>query len=372
MTAETLAGRLVLRPGREGAVRCERPMVSAALLDRLTAGRHAALLPEIIGAVFTLCADAQRGTSRRAIRAALGLSDAAADVAREARMLTLHVAREHLQRFALDLPTLVPCSAAASVQWMRDAPVVSLPPVGAASGEGFLAANEAALGSWLERRLFGLAPQAWLDGWVAERGAWLDRWCRERDHPLARWLAAVRDDALAIAWPCRPLDVLRDGEAGMRALAAAVAADPALPERPVWQGAPAETGPWTRVGQEWPAPTVWDRLGARLAEVARIGTGATLATGALPVGDGEGIAWTEMSRGLLLHWVRLEPGERDAKKARAARYQVFAPTEWNFHPEGAFAQMLRRASLSPVQVSLATAALDPCVAFTIEQEAQRA
>ena len=33
MTAETLAGRLVLRPGREGAVRCERPMVSAALLD---------------------------------------------------------------------------------------------------------------------------------------------------------------------------------------------------------------------------------------------------------------------------------------------------------------------------------------------------
>lgn len=368
MTPDGLAGRLILRPGAETSVRCERPMVGAALLERLTAGRHASLLPDIIAAVFTLCADAQRWTSRRAIRAALGVADSAAETAREARVLALHVVREHLQRFALDLPTLAPrASAPASAQWLRDAPVMSLPAFSGTAGEAALAATETALQGWIERRLLGMPPRDWLAAWRREQGAWLDRWCRERDHPVARWLAAVRDDALAIAWPCRPLDVLDDPDAGPRALAAAVAADPSFAEHPLWHGAAAETGPWTHRGHEVAVHKVWDRLGARLAEVAHLASGAPLALGALATGDGEGIAWTEMSRGLLMHWVRLAPGERTASTARAVRYHVLAPTEWNFHPEGAFARLLRQGTLSPPQVSLAAAALDPCIAFTIEK-----
>jgi len=162
--------------------------------------------------------------------------------------------------------------------------------------------------------------------------------------------------------------VLDDAEKAMRTLAAEVAADPAFAERPTWQGATAETAPWTRHGREVPVSTAWDRLGARLAEVAQLALGRPLAAGALRVGDGEGIAWTEMSRGLLIHWVRLEPGERDASTARAARYQVLAPTEWNFHPAGAFARLLRDGELSASQVRLAAATLDPCLAFTVEAE----
>ncbi|MDH4287752.1 MAG: hypothetical protein OEW27_07985 [Aquincola sp.] len=369
MTPDGLAGRLVLRPGADPSVCCERPMVGAELLQRLTAGRHAALLPDIIGAVFTLCADAQRSTSRRALRAALGTFDSDAERARDARPIALHTVREHLQRFTLDMPTLAPDAAAAvTAHWLRDAPVMSVPPMTGNAFEAALAATEVALPGWLERRLFGMAPAAWLAAWQRDPAAWLDEWSRGRDHPVARWLAAVRDDARAIGWPCRPLDVLTDAEGAMRTLAAAIAADPAFAECPTWQGATAETGPWTRHGRVRPVSTAWDRLGARLAEVAQLAVGTPLAAGAMATGDGEGIAWTEMSRGLLIHWVRLEAGERDAGSARAARYQVLAPTEWNFHPQGAFAHLLRDGVLAPAQVRLAAATLDPCLAFTVEAE----
>jgi hypothetical protein len=367
MTLDGLAGRLMLHPGAHVPVRCERPLVGATLLERLTQGRRAALLPDIIGAVFTLCADAQRWTSRRAIRAALGASVGTDEAAHEARVLALHVVREHLQRFALDLPTLAPRDAApVSAQWLRDVPVTSMPSFSGPAGAAALAATEAALQGWLERRLLGMPPREWHARWRAERGRWLDAWCRGRDHALARWLAAVRDDALDLQWSCRALDVLHDADAGMRGLAGELAADAHFAERPLWRGAPAETGPWTHLGDEMSARTVWDRLGARLAEVARLAAGVPLAIGVLPLGDGEGIAWTEMSRGLLVHWVRLEAGSRDASSARAARYRLIAPTEWNFHPDGEFARWLRDASPNPARVGLAAAALDPCIAFTVE------
>jgi hypothetical protein len=267
------------------------------------------------------------------------------------------------------MPTLVPDAAAAvAAQWLRDAPVMSAPPVAGGAADTAIAAIDVALPGWLERRLFGMALAAWLAAWQSDPAAWLDEWSHARDHPVARWLAAVRDEARAITWPCRALAVLDDAEKAMRTLAAEVAADPAFAERPTWQGATAETAPWTRHGREVPVSTAWDRLGARLAEVAQLALGRPLAAGALRVGDGEGIAWTEMSRGLLIHWVRLEPGERDASTARAARYQVLAPTEWNFHPAGAFARLLRDGELSASQVRLAAATLDPCLAFTVEAE----
>ena len=77
MTTELdlLAGRLTLAPGTADPIACERPMVGAALMRRLTEGRRAGLLPELIGSVFTLCASAQRSTSRRAVAAAFGLQD---------------------------------------------------------------------------------------------------------------------------------------------------------------------------------------------------------------------------------------------------------------------------------------------------------
>ncbi len=369
-------GRLVLRPGQPDAVRCERPAVGADLLDRLARGRRALLLPDILGAVFTLCAQAQRATSRRAIRAALAPAPLADDSrsddgrsddsqsdgprADQARSLSLHAAREHLLRFGLDMTAFTPpAGPAGDLDWVR-----GMPP-------------DTHLAGWLRDRLFGLDCAAWCDRWERDGSVWLTRWSRDADHPLARWLAAVREEAVAIDWPCRPLEVTRDPGRDMRELARALVDDPDMSHHPRWHGSPAETGPWTRRTRPWAVHTAWDRFGARLADVARIGAGESLDAGALTVDDGEGIAWTETSRGLLVHWVRLHRGDPPtagdaAEDARVAAYRVLAPTEWNFHPEGAFAGRLREPGLPRARVALAARSLDPCIEFTIEEASPHA
>ena len=361
MSVEHLAGRLLLCPQGAPAVVCERPMVGAALLGRLTAGRRAVLLPDLLAGVFSLCADAQRSTARRAVKAALGFADGDADAARDRLALTAHVACEHLQRFALDLPAHT--GAGGDVGWMRDAPVTALPSITTGPGEQALRHALQALPGWLERRLFGQGCAEWLAGWQAEGGAWLARWCACGGHPVTRWLAQVQADAHAAAWHCRALDLLDDPQEGMREVAEALRESPGYGERPLWQGEPAETGPWTRQGADEGVYTAWDRLGARLAELAALASGQPLALGALTLAGGEGIAWTEMSRGLLVHWVRLAPGSGEPTVQDC---RVLAPTEWNFHPEGLFARWLAGAPRAPATVRLAAAALDPCIAFTVQ------
>lgn len=374
MTAD-IAGRLLLAPGSATPIACERPMVGAGLMRRLAEGRRAALMPDLIGSVFALGAAAQRATSRRAIRCALGLEpEPAAAVAAEGQALAMATARDHLQRFALDLPSLLPMpGVAADPQWLRDAPVFSLGPLADAAAVGSAAA---ALPGWLERRLYGGPPAAWRERWLADPANALADWAEGQPHPLARWMLAVQPRARALALPCRPLGLLDEGEAGLRALVDALAQDDDLPEHPLWHGAPAETAPWTRFGRPEAFSVdfstefgIWHRLGARLADLAALADGAGLAFGALELAPGEAIAWTEMSRGLLLHWVRLDDGPRRADTARIAAYRVFAPTEWNFHPEGALGRALAEGRFDAADARLAALALDPCVRVDVQEPA---
>lgn len=371
--AASAEGRLVLRPGAAEPIGCERPMVAAGLMRRLAEGRRAALMPDLVGSVFSLCAFAQRGTSRRALSAALALEpDPPAQREAEALALTLETAREHLQRFALDLPVLLPQPGVVpDPAALRDAPVFALPSV---ADRGALQRAAEALPGWLARRLFGCPPAEWLAHWRADRAGWLAAWAAEQRHPLARWFSAVRPRAQALGLPCRPLTLLASADGGaadLQALVAALAADADFPERPLWHGAPAESGPWTRAGRTEPVTAeggVWLRLGARLADLAALAGGAGLAHGALRLADGEAIAWTEMSRGLLLHWTRLDDGPRRADTARVAAYRVFAPTEWNFHPQGALGLALAQGRFGAEDAKLAALALDPCLRFTVHAD----
>lgn len=370
MPGDALVGRLTLRPGAVPAIVCARPMVGAALMRRLTAGRRASLLPDLIATVFTLGGTAQRATARRAVRAALGAHDDARTRTHDGCMLALYTAREHLQRLALDVPTRAPYGGVApDAGWLRDAPVLALPAQGPGPSDLALDDVQAGLASWLERRLLGMPAAHWLERWQADPAGWLQQWSEGRAHPVARWLAAAAASAQSIALPGRRLDLLDAGEAGLRSLAATLAGEPDFAERPTWQGAPAETGPWTRRGYALAVATPWERLGARLADVARIALGGRLGYGALQVQPGEGIAWSEMSRGLLVHWVRLEPGAPQPDAARAEAYRVLAPTEWNFHPDGALGAALGANRLDETQARLAAVALDPCIEFDVAARA---
>ena len=101
-----------------------------------------------------------------------------------------------------------------------------------------------------------------------------------------------------------------------------------------------------------------------------------LAQGALATAANEGLGWCEMARGLLVHWVQLDP------QGRIARYRVLAPTEWNLHAQGGAARLLAGLASAAsgrviqggasartfdfAQVRAVAAAYDPCVELHIE------
>jgi coenzyme F420-reducing hydrogenase alpha subunit len=81
------------------------------------------------------------------------------------------------------------------------------------------------------------------------------------------------------------------------------------------------------------------------------------------LGNGAGIAWVETARGLLMHCVAGNGG-------RVLDYRVVAPTEWNFHANGALVQGLRGMTAASANEAMSKAerlvqSLDPCVAYEI-------
>lgn len=79
--------------------------------------------------------------------------------------------------------------------------------------------------------------------------------------------------------------------------------------------------------------------------------------------DGRGLSVVQTARGMLLHHVRIESG-------RVAEYWIVAPTEWNFHPQGALTGLigLREGNAARLRETalLFVLSLDPCVEFEIE------
>ena len=78
---------------------------------------------------------------------------------------------------------------------------------------------------------------------------------------------------------------------------------------------------------------------------------------------GIGIARTEAARGRLVHGVEILDG-------LVRRYLILAPTEWNFHPQGAAAQALALIAGSGRSdarglADLMIIAFDPCVEYSL-------
>jgi hypothetical protein len=357
-------------------------MIGAEVLRRLTEGRRASMLPDLLGAMFSVCGSVHRLTARRAVAAALSLPATGGEQSEASLLLRMATLRDHLQRLALDLPARVPVGIDAATTWLAGTPVVGVP-ASAAGATGELAAGLQRMVGWLERELLGGPPETWWREWQQDPARTMGRWAARQAHPVARWHGAVRERAESLRLPCRPLALL-DAEpaqvrASMRELARELAEDTGFATRPLWLGLPAETGAWTRepalrggrttdaAHEADRAPdTVWLRLASRIADLARVACDEqALRHGCLALGGGEGIAWSEMARGLLVHWVRLEPGADHPALARVETCRVLAPTEWNFHPDGGLAQWLRIGTPAAADVALAAAALDPCVEFEV-------
>ncbi|MDE2604346.1 MAG: nickel-dependent hydrogenase large subunit [Burkholderiales bacterium] len=354
---DQLAGELRLVPGAPVPRNLLRRRPAG--LRRVLQGQPAEAWPDLAAAVFSLCGHAHRGTARRAIAAARGQVAAPDAPARTA--LRWHTARDHVRRILLDW-----CTADAA---LREAAAQALACSPLPHGDDAAAALRA-LPAWLSTQLLGMPVAGWLA--QAERGgeAWLRDWCETHEGPAAAFLRSTASTARRIVLPVQPLALHDDAPAQAalaQRLAAALEMDDDAAIAPLAAGR-LETGAWTRHrdAARGPVHNAWMRFAFRLVDLARLAADEGsdwLCGGALTTGPGEGMAWTEMARGLLVHWVRLD-GER------VAHFRVLSPTDWNFHPEGALAQAL--PALDAHGARLLAAAFDPCVPAVLARSEEAA
>jgi coenzyme F420-reducing hydrogenase alpha subunit len=153
---------------------------------------------------------------------------------------------------------------------------------------------------------------------------------------------------------------------------------PDLARQPCFDGTPAETGALARQHRQPPIDAMLQRsssrvparFAARLRELALLLAGrhdTVLGAAALPSGDG--VAWVETARGLLVHQVGMAAPA--GSPSCSATYRIVAPTEWNFHAAGALAAALQGAAAPDPETARQRAmhvvqSLDPCVACRVE------
>jgi len=350
-------------------VRSTRPDAARALLAGHTRATIAATVPRL----FAVCARSQAAASDLACAAAAGEP----------------VGRERLAH----------CATAVATEWVRECAWRTLLGWPQAIGEQPSAAAVAAARRAREfrpdlvgddesiaRTALGCSAEDWL---AMQSLSELDHWIDAGESAAARFMRQVRDeDAAAGAGSCgdgRTGDVSDRG--GLRWLAAgnddtaladlawACDDDRSFARHPTWHGTPAETGALARQrsvpviaallarsNTRMPA-----RFAARLRELALwlAGRGRPQ-LGARSLPGGRGIGWVENARGLLVHCVRVA-GER------ASAYSMVAPTDWNFHPQGALSVELIGAPVRDAEAAtrLATRivdSLDPCVTCRVEVE----
>jgi Ni,Fe-hydrogenase I large subunit len=226
--------------------------------------------------------------------------------------------------------------------------------------------------------VYGVAPEQWLaatghDGIAAWAASGLTQPARLLGELLARAPELGRSD-VALMPSLEPAALLA-------AVVPAMRSDPGFERAPTWAGATAETGALARtrshpivaafVAERGNAvPT---RMVARLTELALLlgrlpARPALLAvprwTESIRLAEGEGIAAVQTARGLLLH-------RATVTEVHVTGYQIVAPTEWNFHPQGALVRGLEGAATTDAMAlerdaRLVVQALDPCVSCRVE------
>lgn len=335
-----------------------------------------------LATLFSVCGTAQACAGARCCEQALGRPATADTELLRDTLVRMETAREHLWRILLDWPGFLDepsdrramAEATALSQTFRRtlAPGTELFRPGSSIERSNIMAAPAVvtkLGRLLEQVVFAMPPEVWV---TIEDEAELAEWAAEGETSAARLCHLVIQSGWSgLGGSDTPfLPTLPAAAIGARLV------EPGFVAAPLWEGAPRETGPLARQARR---PLIRDlsarhghglitRLAARLLELAllptQINRQAPAEPTAAPLGPSEGLAQVEAARGRLIHWVRLS-GERTKD------YRILAPTEWNFHPQGAVARGIAAlVSRDPPtlkrQAALLVNAVDPCVDYRLE------
>ena len=352
-------GKLTLGVVWDGAsvsatdIRSTRPMAAQILR-----GKTPAQVLQIVPLLFSVCGRAQGAAAAAALQAAQQDGGAAAPAVE--RMIVCEAIQEHMWRLMLDWTTLLGLQREEQrfARWYA-----LLRKIGAGESEmvDFLCE--------FERDCLGMTVAEWraIDGYHA-----LQSWSLKVHSPLAQLLVKVdkmehgrhRTSGIRLlpAWTATEVGQVCDGRWDM-----------VFSARPDWLGGPAETGAWTYYADDSLLHDVWQKSGSRalvrllarimdVAEMARGNTAPRLDVASTMADTGMAVVRT--ARGLLMHHVRMAAGQ-------VADYAIVAPTEWNFHPDGAFAQDMCGVAETDEEslkqlAQIEALSLDPCVAYEVE------
>ena len=378
-------GRLLIRLAWDGA-RIARAIVvprQATGAGALLHGKEGQQAVNLIPLLFSLCGKAQGVAGAMALEAARGAASDVQSAALRERLVHAEAIQESLWHILLDLPKLAghPPMLAEYAE-LRRLFAAGLAPLLSAGDWNRAGASVSSGPEWqglaadictfIAEKVLGVPLDAWLAmGALVE----LEHWLAAAPTPVAAGLAELWRGGGR--WGGSATALLAAPGAVPEALAA-LEADPDFQRLPAWRGAPAETGPLARLaGHPIPArlpqgegASIFARLLARLFEAALSSKHLNAPQsglswlGSVAVRSGVGASWVQTARGLLIHRLRLEDG-------RVADYRIVAPTEWNFHPDGAYTRGLAgrpaaTANQARTAAELLLLALDPCVAYELE------
>lgn len=360
------AGKLSLRIVWDGAsVRGVEVSSTRPQAYRLLQGKSPEVAVQLAPLLFSVCGKAQRAAALAAVSAAQGNS--LAQIAQLERALLCEAIQEHLWRLLLDWPKLLglPQQQPQFVRWHAALNAV-------AAGQG----DAEALRAELHLHLLGMTEAEWRQCDSYER---LSKWMRAGRGLCATVFAALeqKESALAFAHAAEASSLLPELSAAAAAQIYAGHIDHHFAAMPLHEGSAMETG---ALAYRQHTPLLLDvlrlyptRLSARLlARLLDVLEGiAALAQGntagyvqGISIADDVGLSVVRTARGMLLHQVKIE-------MAQVAEYLIVAPTEWNFHPQGALVKGLLGLQENDEERLIATIklyvlSLDPCVEYEIE------
>jgi len=345
------------------ALTSTRPVNACSILVGRRINDAMILLPRL----FSLCSVAQAVAGLIAAEAALGFTPAPAQVAARRLLVAAEALEQTVWRILLDWPRCVGAIPALDALKRVRPMLTSLRPLLFPSpgwnriGGAELAPNHAELAAALDGIECVVNEAVLGDGRLEDRRSF-ERWLRTAMTPAAVTLRCVNDGHLAhfgrcAVMPLSEFDPNAIGETGALAR---------LWLHPLMTALRADYG-----------NGLLTRLTARVIEsgvlVAELRSQA-LALSADPgmaraeTVSGAGLGVVECARGRLIHRLVVAEGwVRD--------YNISAPTEWNFHPQGSLVCGLTGASVTPnttirQAIELLITALDPCVGFELVIEAR--
>ncbi len=368
----------------EAKIASSRPLT----IPRQFSGNRPGEVLRSVSLLFATCRAAQSIASVEAFEHALRLELSGNTKKARALLVLAETAREHALRILMDWPHFLSAPQEPQAPRLerlmhidRDlrhslaerAGAIRIGGVCAIEKDGAISAL-AKLKALLEQAIFAED----LDRWQTESS--LQEWARTGHTTAQRLLHQLFDDGLSTAGATlvSTLPQLQPAALADRLFAEDAERFVAQPE---WDGQPRETSPLTRNNTH---PLVESLkaaegfgLGARLiaclAELSQIPAQMLaildrLDDSAEPderaaLGCGIGVAQIEAARGRLVHVVEMG-GDT------VSRYRILAPTEWNFHPEGAAAHGLAKIAASgegdcATLARLFVTAVDPCVGVDV-------